>query len=72
MIFLEDETANVCQWPVIKKYQAAGKLYEELLMDEISPIGAVTSIVNNCDSIVFGLFMLILSLLMYAIYNQCD
>lgn len=31
MIFLEDETANVCQWPVIKKYQAAGKLYEELL-----------------------------------------
>lgn len=31
MIFLEDEAGNNCLWPVIKKYQAAGKLYEELL-----------------------------------------
>ena len=31
MIFLEDETIHMCQWPKTKKYQSAGRVYEDLL-----------------------------------------
>lgn len=31
MIFLEDEPRKECPWPMVRKYQAAGRLYEELL-----------------------------------------
>ena len=32
LIFLRDETSFTCQWPSVKKYQAAGKFFEDLLV----------------------------------------